>query len=120
MIAFFKIFEVFRCQRIANSNLLNIRTIVINPNLLRGFTLREEDDIRLDTWRIGSKGSYWQSQDCMKVTVFHQQLTDFLACRILEQHVIGNHYAASSSGLENRYHMLNKVELFVGSLYREV
>lgn len=55
----------------------------------------------------------------MDVAVLHQHL-EHLAGLVGEQHVVRHHDGAAATGLQQREHVLEEVELFVARLHHEV
>ena len=86
---------------------------VVDPDLLGGVALGEEDDVGLGAGTVGAEGAVGQAQDGVQGAVFGEDLED-LARLVGEQAVVGQYDGGAAAGLEDGHDVLDEVKLLVG------
>src|SRR5262249_49744075 len=91
---------------------------VPGPGLVAPWHSVKEEHICLDTLSIENAGG--QAEQCVDITRLEQVLTNLFTSPPLEQNIIWNNNGCPAIGLEQRFDVLDKVELLVARAGDEV
>ena len=90
--------------------MLHIGSVVVVPNVLRRFTLRKEEHVRLNPLRIEEAGR--QAKDRVQIEIRQELLTDRRTFTF-KQNIVRQHHTGTPSAFKHRHDVLNEIQLIV-------
>src|SRR6266545_2254110 len=92
---------------------------IVDPDVLGGPPLGEEDHVRLGPGAVGGEGAVGQAEHRVQVAVLGENL-EHVARLVGEQAVVRHHHGGPAARLQDGQHVLQEVELLVRGDDRDV
>lgn len=93
---------------------LDAGAVIIDPDILRGLALIEEQHVGFHA--VGVENAGGKTQDSVQVVILHQLVPHLLGGACVGEHAVGQHHAHASAGAHDGHDMLQEVHLVVAGL----
>lgn len=94
--------------------MLDARAVIVNPDILRGLALIEEQHVGFHA--VGVENAGGQAQDGMQVVILHQLVPHLFGGAAIGEHAVRQHHAHAPARAHDGHDVLEEVHLIVAGL----
>ena len=98
--------------------MLDICTIIIEPDLFCRLSFRKEQDIGFHA--LGIKYTCRQAENGVQIKIRQQLLSYCFTGTSFKKNIVRQYYSCTASGLKHQHHVLQEVQLIILCLYIEI